>query len=204
MHIERPILSNPCDKIYKDFTDLGNGKYHCNSCNKLVTDISEKQDVNYDKYTGKCIIATLEQVDEIRFIHPLRRFAVALFFVFGTSLFIIPESVAQQPITVSEKRKEGATLMGKVVGDRNIGISGVVIQLQFKTGEKLEFETDSSGNFVMDIPKENVGIKFKVVFKYGDESEKKSYKLALNEIKDIGIIELKVDQSSCVRMGGFL
>ena len=202
MHEERPILSNLCDKIYIDFSDLGQGNYHCNSCNKLVKDISEKDDVNYDDYTGKCIVATLDQVDEIRFIHPLRRFAVALFIVFGSSLFIIPESFAQQTITVSEKKVDGATLMGKVVGDRNIGLSGADIKLVFKDGEELDYKTNESGNFIIKIPKEYIDTKFQVIFSYDDSKKKKKYNLALNEIKEIETIILKVDQTPYRRIVG--
>ena len=162
MTSNRPITTNPCDKIYKDFIHLGKGKYHCNSCNKLVIDISDQKEVNYDDYSGECIIATLDQVDEIRFIHPLRRFAVALFLAFGTSLFVIPEVNAQNHVEVPGVN-DLIKIHGKVVGKKGYGIEDICIKL-YNGGVFLqEVYTNEHGYFEMKYHADKGSVNLRIV-----------------------------------------
>ena len=61
------------------------GKF-CGICNTKVYDLSEKslEKIESD-YINKdiCVKMTEEQVDAFRYVHPVKRFAIAAFFIFG-------------------------------------------------------------------------------------------------------------------------
>ena len=65
---------------------------HCSSCNTSVYHIADKslEEINDlkmkndDKICGRI---SKVQYEQFRFLHPLKRFAIALFLVFGTGLF---------------------------------------------------------------------------------------------------------------------
>ena len=88
---KKVIHENPCSETWENMEDFSEGKF-CGVCNTKVYDLSEKslEKIESD-YINKdiCVKMTEEQVDAFRYVHPVKRFAIAAFFIFGTSLFTI-------------------------------------------------------------------------------------------------------------------
>lgn len=200
MNPARIITTNPCEKDYNNFKHLGSNAYHCDTCNHKVTDISDNGKADIFDFEGKCVIASQEQIDELKFVHPLKRFAVAAFFVFGTSLFIIPDIMAQDKSNdkVTLNASSGA-VTGRVVGSKERGVSRVKVMIIFKNGTTLETITGFSGEFFIEIPNDVNSNEFEVLIessRKGKRVHSKSIQSSLENvmINDLGDIKIHFKQ----------
>lgn len=204
MHIERPILTNPCDKSFEDFKKINDNLYHSSSCNKTVVDISVLKNLDYDDYKGKCIIASNDQLRDMRFLHPLKRFLVAAFLVFGSSLFLIPESYGQT--NDSEKKEsqfvEGA-FTGRIVGNKGYEVSYATVTLVMKDGSEIKTSTNYNGEFLIEVPDGIRGSLLKLIIEYNDGDNVINKSIAINgdlaRINDLGDIKIDVKQKKSKR-----
>lgn len=199
MKAPRIIITNPCDKSRKDLSHLEKNVFHCSSCDHTVTDISNLEDVDYFDYHGKCIIARQEQLDDMKFVHPFKRFAVAVFLVFGSSLFIIPETYGQ--IEKEDKvvhYKVYGVITGKVVGKKNRSLSSVKVTVVLADGTIYTTTTEYDGTFSLEIPRKHTGSKVEIRVEY--LTRKKNYSktipLTINNlsVNNVGTIKLNAER----------
>ena len=134
---KKAIHENPWSETWENMEDFPEGKF-CGVCNTKVYDLSEKtlEKIESD-YINKdvCVKMTEAQVDAFRYVHPVKRFAIAAFFIFGTSLFTITygqELADSIPIYKSNEckffgrfvfRKSSTQVIGKTVVDSNMSFS---------------------------------------------------------------------------------
>lgn len=199
MYVKRPILTNPCDKSFEDLKKLQENQFYCSSCNNTVINISALNNLDYDDYKGQCIIASFDQVRDMRFLHPLKRFLVAAFLVFGSSLFIIPKSYGQIATTTrTESQTVEGALSGRVVGSRGYGVSNATVTLVFKDGSRIETTTDYEGDFFIEVPKGIKGKDLQLIIEYKNEDAVISQTIPVNgkfaTINNLGDIRIKLKQ----------
>lgn len=129
------------------------GKF-CSSCqtsvyqihDKSLDEIHELKDQNNDKICGRI---SKVQYEQFRFMHPMKRFAIALFLVFGTGLFTASygqiakgESTMQMPNYTTVVKFFAMTKDGKPLSN---------VDVSFSIGDDFfQGKTDSTGNLSLD------------------------------------------------------
>jgi len=160
-----------CNEDWNSMTSNYIGKF-CSSCNSSVYQINDKsleeisnlKAANNDKICGRI---NKIQYEEFRFLHSMKRFAIALFLVFGTGLFtasygqIINESSEVKEITfdytivITAQDEEGNPLP-------KINVSFDLNQLHFSE------KTDSTGKLQIKFDENSTNLKIGLNFYYQD------------------------------------
>lgn len=146
----RYIDSNPCDVDWNKMKVNENGdKRFCSSCSQFVHDLTQKDVFEFSQkdLEGKCISVYENQLHNLMFIHPLKRFAAALFLVFGSSLFIIPKSFAQE--IKSEVVVDSLVIKGRVVNSEGKPLKGISVSFDSFFDDGLKVKSDSNGEFLI-------------------------------------------------------
>ena len=156
----RSINENPCPESWGNMKGIPEGKF-CGICNTKVHDLSEKSlDEIESDYINKdvCVKMTEEQVDAFRYVHPIKRFAVAAFFIFGSSLFTI--SYGQEPFdSIAFHKSDECKLHGRFVyRNSNRQVIGKTIIIETETN-KYSTETDEKGKYAIKLPQGSKIIK---------------------------------------------
>lgn len=157
---------NPCVESLKDMKPVEGGRY-CGSCAKTIVDLTNKsnQEIRqlYNDHNGHlCGIVNPNQLKENKFYHPLKRFALALIIVFGTSLFVFANTSGfnqfrSHAISQLNVDQVELTIKGFVFGDGNplIGAEVVVniggIEYIVYTGLNGEYKLEISDEYHGDI-----------------------------------------------------
>lgn len=135
----RDIDSNPCDNDWNkmEVNETGDKRF-CSSCSEFVHDLTKKDVFEFSQkdLKGKCISLHESQFQDLMFIYPLKRFAVAIFIVFGSSLFVIPESFAQEMSAII-KQEDFVNVNGRVVDKKGNGVEHVRAKIYYQDGEKV-------------------------------------------------------------------
>ncbi|MCB9195204.1 MAG: carboxypeptidase regulatory-like domain-containing protein [Flavobacteriales bacterium] len=198
---------NPCVENLSDMTPVNGGRY-CSSCEKTIVDLTNKSNqeirVLYDQNEGKlCGIVRPNQLHENRYYHPLKRFALALIIVFGTSLFVFANTSGfnQFRSKVYEELDNNAlkmTIKGFVYGVGNPLVGAEVIAKV--NGLEYVAYTDVNGAFTLDVPEINEGmiiIKF-VHAGYLTQTRDFEYRDGMTHLF-AGKVNLKLDQENCIK-----
>ena len=157
---KRSINENPCPESSENMRDIPEGKF-CGVCNTKVYDLSEKslEEIESD-YINKdvCVKMTEEQVDAFRYVHPVKRFAIAAFFIFGTSLFTI--TYGQEPVdSIAIHKSNECKVYGRFVfRNSSRQVLGKTIIIETATN-KYSTETDQKGRYTIMIPQGSKIIK---------------------------------------------
>ena len=150
---KRSINENPCPESSENMRDIPEGKF-CGVCNTKIHDLSEKslEEIEED-YINKdvCVKMTEEQVDAFRYVHPVKRFAIAAFFIFGSSLFTITNG--QEPVdSIAFHKSNECKLHGRFVyRNSNRQVIGKTIIIETATN-KYSTETDQKGRYTIILP----------------------------------------------------
>ena len=150
---KKAIHENPCSETWENMEDFPEGKF-CGICSTKVYDLSEKslEKIESD-YINKdvCVKMTEEQVDAFRYVHPVKRFAIAAFFIFGTSLFTITygqELADSIPIYKSNECKVFGRFVFRKSSTQVIGKTVVIeTETNIYTGQ-----TDEKGRYAIRLP----------------------------------------------------
>ncbi|CAG5081605.1 hypothetical protein [Parvicella tangerina] len=198
---------NPCIESLNDMKPVEGGRY-CGSCAKTIVDLTNKsnQEIRqlYDEHNGKlCGIVMPNQLQENKYYHPLKRFALALIIVFGTSLFVFANAngfnqFRNQAIGQLKQAEVKLQVKGFVFGEGNPLIGAKVIA----SVNGIDYTGFSSvnGEFKIDIPQEYSG---DITIKYihaGYKTITKSF-----HVKDgmtslfTGRVNLNKEMENCVK-----
>jgi hypothetical protein len=198
---------NPCIESLKDMKPVEGGRY-CASCAKTIVDLTNKsnQEIRtlYDEHNGKlCGIVMPNQLQENKFYHPLKRFALALMIVFGTSLFVFANAhgfnqFQKKAIAHLKGDEVNLTVKGFVFSDQNplVG-AGVVAKVDGK--DYIAF-TDINGEFQLSLPEVTTGEVTLIISHAGYKTVTKDL-----EVKDgmtslfAGRTSLELDLEKCVK-----
>ena len=177
-------------------------KKFCGDCSTYVYDLTTTDLLDLDQKTinGKCIVINNTQLDDLMFIHPLKRFAAALFIVFGSSLFIIPSALAQEKADTTIQSKT-VTIKGRVVNKKGKPIKGCDVTFDNYEGFVYNLKTDVDGYFEIKVDRAKLAPHSKIWVQ-----NKKIYKRIkiYNSIKEeevLGDIVLQ-KHKKCVRTMG--
>ena len=145
------IDSNPCDIDWdKMKPEEGGSKRFCSSCSEFVHDLTNVDllAIDQNELKGKCISINQSQLQDLMFLHPLKRFAAAIFIVFGSSLFFIPESYAQEKreVNINELSFE---FIGKAIDKKGNPISSAKVYLENYDNLLYETTTNDNGLFLI-------------------------------------------------------
>jgi len=151
MNKVRYIDSNPCQESWEKMVPIEGGK-HCEVCQTKVYDLTgfSIEEIKSFKGKGYCVQLTEKQVDDFRYVHPLKRFAVAALFVFGTSLFTV--SYAQELNDTVIEVEDSCVVKGEL---KRKGSNSVLANqpVHFDVeGKRYTTTTDENGNFVIALP----------------------------------------------------
>lgn len=198
---------NPCVESLKDMKPVEGGRY-CGSCAKTIVDLTNKSDQEirkmYDEHNGKlCGIVMPNQLQENKYYHPLKRFALALIIVFGTSLFVFANANGfNQFRTKAYAQLKQADIKlqikGYVFGAGNPLVGAeVVANIE---GINYVAYSDVNGAFNIDVPQEYFGdITINYIYA-GYKHVTKDF-----HVKDgmtnlfTGRVNLEKDMESCVK-----
>lgn len=147
---------------------------------------------------GKCISLHESQFQDLMFIYPLKRFAVAIFIVFGSSLFVIPESFAQEMSAII-KQEDFVNVNGRVVDKKGNGVEHVRAKIYYQDGEKVYTQTDSLGFFKLIVKRDFIGFIELSWYNYGNSFEVDLQKGHVSY--DIGEVTLIKRKRKTVRKG---
>lgn len=91
---------NPCVEDVKNMKSSDNGRF-CNSCNKVIVDLTRKSnleilDIYHQNNGNLCGIVNPNQLSQRKYYHPLKRFALALMLVFGSTLFVFGNNLHKE------------------------------------------------------------------------------------------------------------
>jgi hypothetical protein len=186
---KKHIESNPCNNDWDKMRNLeASHERFCNSCSTSVKDLSEVDlfSVDQKELNGKCIRVKTNQLDDLMFLHPIKRFAAAAFIVFGSSLFNISESFAMET-DLNSSKQDSTIFKGKVLGNKNQGLKAAIVTLFIDGKEYGLTLTGEYGNYSFKVNKEDFSAltKFRIVVKTGDNVKEKQMKLSHNvKLKD--------------------
>ena len=150
---KRSINENPCPESWENMGDIPEGKF-CGVCNTKIHDLSEKslEEIESD-YINKdvCVKMTEEQVDAFRYVHPVKRFAIAAFFIFGSSLFTI--TYGQEPVdSIAIHKSNECRVYGRFIYENSSRqVIGKTIIIETETN-KYNTETDQKGRYTIKLP----------------------------------------------------
>ena len=150
---KKAIHENPCSETWQDMEGFSEEKF-CGVCNTKVYDLSEKSlEIIESDYINKdiCVKMTEEQVDAFRYVHTIKRFAIAAFFIFGTSLFTITygqELADSIPMYKSNECKAFGRFVFRKSSSQVIGKS-VVIETETNI---YTAKTDEKGRYAIALP----------------------------------------------------
>ena len=150
---KRSIKDNACTESWPTMGDIPEGRF-CGVCNTEVHDLTEKslKEIESD-YINKdvCVKMTEEQIAAFRYIHPIKRFAIAAFFTFGTSLFSI--SYGQEPVdSIAFHKANQCKVYGRFVFRKSTRqVIGKTIIIETETN-KYSTETDQKGRYSIALP----------------------------------------------------
>lgn len=128
-------IGTPCNENWNQMVPNASGK-HCDKCNKSVIDLRKKSSEEINNLilengnSGMCIRANSFQLDDYKYVQPIKRLAFALLIVFGNALFSISANAQE----ATKKMKE--TYLNKEQVTSGSVISGTVLD---ETGEALPF-----------------------------------------------------------------
>jgi hypothetical protein len=207
---------NPCIEKLSDMSIKDNGR-HCSSCNTTVVDLTEKsnEQINqlYIENNGKlCGIVKPNQLAENKHYHPLKKFALALLLVFGSTLFVIScdarfdfKEFQSEAYIQLHNTESSSVIKGFVYYD---GAAITTAEILFKNGDIIyTAKTDSKGAFELHLPDltvKSVDIEIKA---YGFAEVKRTINLNGTEIfagkinLEKQIIECTKGEISPVKMG---
>lgn len=199
---------NPCVENLSDMTPVEGGRF-CASCAKTIVDLTNKTNDEirtlYDENNGKlCGIVMPGQLQENRYYHPLKRFALALMIVFGTSLFVFANdngfnqfrNQAYQQLKQDELK---LTIEGFVYGNGGMPLAGAEVIAKVNGLDYVVY-TDLDGKFMLEVPETNTG-EIKMKFAYaGYKPEKKEFVIREGMTKLFaGKTNLELDYEKCVK-----
>lgn len=141
-----------CHEDWSKMTPNTEGR-HCEICNLTVASLTDKslEDIeNLKDQKGKiCGRVTKFQLSEFQYLHPMKRFAIALFLVFGTSLFTV--SYGQVLEETAQVQKDENRFIIRFTAEKKDGspLKGVFINFDTYDDYK-EGTTDKEGNLTLD------------------------------------------------------
>lgn len=184
---------NPCVEKLSEMESVENGKF-CNSCGKTVIDLTGKSDQEirwlYEQNNGElCGIVGESQLQENRYYHPLKRFALALIIVFGTSLFVFANrdgfiSFQQKAMTQMSDTNVKHELKGFVYGDAG-ALVGAEIFCELD-GQQFIAQTDMRGEFILKLPDTELNEVILNISYAGYESQTKHITLKEEGLQFVG------------------
>ena len=204
------IDSNPCEKSWDEMeATQDKKKKFCGDCSTYVYDLTTTDLLDLDQKTinGKCIVINNTQLDDLMFIHPLKRFAAALFIVFGSSLFIIPSALAQEKADTTIQSKT-VTIKGRVVNKKGKPIKDCDVTLDSYGDFEYKLRTNAKGDFEVTVNRTRLASNFWIRIE-----KKKFWRTAHLEITEknifnLGSIELadkkRKKTKACNQVVGFI
>lgn len=198
---------NPCVESLKDMKPVDGGRY-CGSCAKTIVDLTNKsnQEIRqmYDDHDGKlCGIVKPNQLQENKFYHPLKRFALSLIIVFGTSLFVFANTngfnqFRNNAYSQLKQADVKLTINGYIFGGGNPLVGAEVVAII--NGVDYIGYSDINGEYKIDVPVEYYG-DIKVRFQYaGYESVTKDFHVKDGMTKLFaGRVNLDKSLENCVK-----
>ncbi len=124
------MIITTCQEDWNQMTPDAQGR-HCAVCDLTVLNLKGKthdEIVSIKEEKGKiCGRVTQLQVAEFQYLHPLKRFAIALFLVFGTGLFTTSYSQILGDSTQQAENKHEFTLKFKAIDSKGKPLPGVYI-----------------------------------------------------------------------------
>ena len=194
MNIKRDIEINPCEESWEKMDSAGSGR-NCGVCQTKVYDLTNSSDNEIEKFKGKghCVLLTAEQVDNQRFIHPLKRFAVAAMFAFGSTLFTF--SYAQNINVETIELKDSCNVTGVLKNKKNGNVL-VGQRVRFDIdGEQFSTVTDEGGKFQIYLPNNP-----RVSMSTFNSSKRIHFSTKKKQSKNIGVTRFPIRK---IRMGYF-
>lgn len=198
---------NPCVESLKDMKPVDGGRY-CSSCAKTIVDLTNKTNeeirVMYDQNDGKlCGIVMPNQLQENRYYHPLKRFALALIIVFGTSLFVFANAngfnqFRNKAYAQLKQTEDKITIKGFVYGVGN-PLVGAEVLVNINGLEYIAY-TDVNGEFALEVP-ELVNAEMIIEYSHaGYKNAVKEYtvRAGMNKLFT-GKVNLELDQENCIK-----
>lgn len=160
-----------CTEDWNAMTTNEIGKF-CTSCNtsvyqinnKSLEEISQLKAANNDKICGRI---NKVQYEQFRFLHPMKRFAIALFLVFGTGLFtasygqVIEESAQVTEITFNY------TLVIDAKDEQGNPLPGMNVSFDLND-EHYSDKTDSTGKLKINFEENSTNLKLGLNFYFQD------------------------------------
>lgn len=186
----RYIDINPCDNNWNEMQlDKTGDKRFCSSCSEFVHDLTQVDllGVNQNELKGKCININDNQLQDLMFVHPLKRFATALFLVFGSALFVIPNSFAQE-VEGHYESNEVITIKGIVVNEKGKPLRGIKVTLLHIVNSDMRIKTNTKGEFVLEFNKEDLNKENRIRISLGKKEQVKSIYLTSEQIQDVGTV----------------
>ncbi|MCB9195057.1 MAG: carboxypeptidase regulatory-like domain-containing protein [Flavobacteriales bacterium] len=199
---------NPCIEKLSDMDSVEGGRF-CHSCSKTIVDLTAKSNDEimaiYEENRGElCGIVKVAQLQENRYYHPLKRFALALIIVFGTSLFVF----ANQDGFISFQKGVYAQLDQSDVKHSLTGfvygVNGPLVAAEIScevNGQVYTTQTDVRGEFLLGLPEVDVKGITVVIAHAGYETAYKLIEVKVGAEKQfIGKITLS-EEMEFIKMG---
>lgn len=159
-----------CNENWNDMTPNSKGRY-CEICQLSVLNLNDKsmEDIEILKEeNGKiCGRVSKIQVAEFQYLHPLKRFAIALFLVFGTSLFTMSYSQILNESIQLEELENSYKIDFKAVNKNGDPLSGVFVNFDTNDDYK-EGSTDDNGNLSLSFSNASNSVEIYVNISYKD------------------------------------
>ncbi|CAG5078678.1 hypothetical protein [Parvicella tangerina] len=142
---------NACNEDWSKMTPNQEGR-HCDICNLTVIPLGDKnleEIESLKEEKGKvCGRVSKAQLAEFRYLHPMKRFAIALFLVFGTGLFTTSYAQVLTESEIQVHQEHEYTIKFRAINTDGTALKGVYIN--FDTfSEYQEGSTDKNGELVL-------------------------------------------------------
>ncbi|MCB9194734.1 MAG: hypothetical protein H6598_00735 [Flavobacteriales bacterium] len=162
-------ISN-CTEDWNKMIPVTNGK-HCDVCNLSVMNLNNKslhEIEEIQESSGKlCGRISKVQLSEFQYLHPMKRFAIALFLVFGTGLFTTSYAQILSENNSHELNQERYVIKFKAESTDGKPLNNVFIN--FDTfGTYQEGKTDEKGNLTLSFNDTLKSMDIFVNVSYGD------------------------------------
>lgn len=141
-----------CNENWENMTPNNDGR-HCQICDLTVHNLKDNSLDEIDQLKDKkgkiCGRVTKLQLSEFQYLHPMKRFAIALFLVFGSSLFTVSYSQIIEENTQIQKNDNRYVIKFTAEEKDGTPLKGVFINFDTYDDYK-EGTTDKNGNLTLD------------------------------------------------------
>lgn len=173
-----------CNEDWNTMNPNSKGKY-CDVCQLTVLNLQDKsldEIETIKEEEGKiCGRVSKFQVAEFQYLHPLKRFAIALFLVFGTSLFTMSYAQVLNESLQQEETENSYKIEFKAVDKNGKPLAGVFINFDTNDDFK-EGSTNETGDLSLDFTNASNSLEIYVNISYKDIYGTVIYSVASNRI----------------------